>query len=128
MLADDDLVPELMIDALVTPQSMTLELIDELAAFEPFGAGNPKPVFITRDLILREEPYIMKDKHLKLRLFTQDNREFEAVWWDGIERSKGQTLKRNSRIELAYVPEANQWQGNRRLQLVVEDLRADNSD
>lgn len=128
MLADDDLVPELMIDALVTPQSMTLELVDELAAFEPFGAGNPKPVFITRDLLLREEPYIMKDKHLKLRLFTKEGREFEAVWWDGIERSKGQTLKRNSRIELAYVPEANQWQGNRRLQLVVEDLRADNSD
>ena len=68
----------------------------------------------------------MKDKHLKLKLFGEDNKPFEAVWWDGVERSKGQTLNPNSRIELAYVAEANTWQGNTRLQLVVEDLRADN--
>ena len=68
----------------------------------------------------------MKDKHLKLKLIGEENRPFEAVWWDGVERSKGQTLKPNSRIELAYVAEANSWQGNTRLQLVVEDLRADN--
>lgn len=127
VLTEDTLIPELKIDAVVTPQSLTLELVDELAAFEPFGAGNPKPVFLTRGLILQEEPWVMKDKHLKLKLIDADGRAFEAVWWDGVERASGQTLKRGNRIELAYVPEANTWQGNRRLQLVVEDLRADNS-
>ena len=68
----------------------------------------------------------MKEKHLKLKLTDGNGRRFEAVWWDGVERSKGQTLKPNSCIELAYVAEANSWQGNSRLQLVVEDLRADN--
>jgi hypothetical protein len=47
----------------------------------------------------------------------------EAVWWDGVEKSKGQTLKRGTGIELAYTPEANTWNGNTRLQLVVEDLK-----
>jgi|CXWL01.1.fsa_nt_gi single-stranded-DNA-specific exonuclease len=126
MLSDEDLIPELKIDALVTSQSLGLDLVEDLAPFEPFGAGNPKPIFVTRDLILRDEPFVMKDKHLKLKLLGDDNKVFEAVWWDGVERSKGQTLKPNTRIELAYVPEANTWQGNRRLQLVVEDLRADN--
>lgn len=126
ILTADDLVPELKIDALVTNQTLDLGLVESLAAFEPFGAGNPKPIFVTRGLVLRDEPYVMKEKHLKLRLFGEDGRPFEAVWWDGVERSKGQTLKPNSRIELAYVPEANKWQGNTRLQLVVEDLRADN--
>ncbi len=126
-LSEDDLVPELKIDAVVTTQTLTIDLVDELAAFEPFGAGNPKPIFLTRNLTLRQEPWVMKDKHLKLKLVSDDGREFEAVWWDGVERSKGQTLAPNTRIELAYVPEANVWQGNRRLQLVVEDLRADNS-
>jgi single-stranded-DNA-specific exonuclease len=126
ILTDEDLIPELMIDALVTPGTMTLKLLDDIASFEPFGAGNPKPVFLTRDFFLAEEPYVMKDKHLKFRLRAQGLPPFEAVWWDGVERSKGQTLKSNSRIELAYVPEVNTWQGNRRLQLVVEDLRADN--
>ncbi len=125
-LSDDQLVPELRVDALVTSQSLSLELVDDLSCFEPFGAGNPKPIFVTRDFVLREEPFVMKDRHLKLKLIGTDNKTFEAVWWDGVERSKGQTLTPNSRIELAYVPEANEWQGNRRLQLVVEDLRADN--
>jgi hypothetical protein len=68
----------------------------------------------------------MKDKHLKLKLVDEHGKMFEAVWWDGVERSLGQTLTGGSSIELAYVPEANSWQGNTRLQLVVEDLRADN--
>jgi len=126
IFGDEELVPELKIEAVVTSKTLGLDLVDDVARFEPFGAGNPKPVFVTRDLALRDEPFVMKDKHLKLKLFGDDNRPFEAVWWDGVERSKGQTLKPNSRIELAYVPEANVWQGNRRLQLVVEDLRADN--
>lgn len=126
-LSDDALIPELKIDAVVTEKTLTLGLVDDLAAFEPFGAGNPKPIFVTRGLVLQEEPWVMKDKHLKLKLSGEDGHQFEAVWWDGVERSKGQTLCRGTRIELAYIPEANIWQGNRRLQLVVEDLRADNA-
>ncbi len=122
----DERTPELMIDAVVTSKTLSLDLLNGLAAFEPFGAGNPKPIFVTRGLILRDEPFVMKDKHLKLKLIGEDNKQFEAVWWDGVERSKGQTLAPNNRIELAYVAEANTWQGNTRLQLVVEDLRTDN--
>ena len=122
----DERTPELMIDALVTSDTLNLGMVEDLAAFEPFGAGNPKPVFLTRNLVLRDEPFVMKEKHLKLKLIGDGNRPFEAVWWDGVAKSKGQTLKANCRIELAYVAETNTWQGNTRLQLVVEDLRADN--
>jgi hypothetical protein len=68
----------------------------------------------------------MKDKHLKLYLQDLNGRRFEAVWWDGVEKGKGRTLKVGSSIELAYTPEANNWNGNTKLQLVVEDLREHN--
>lgn len=126
VLSEEELTPELFIDALVTTDTMDLSLVDELSMFEPFGAGNPKPVFLTRDLRLTGEPFVMKEKHLKLKLVDAKGKAYEAVWWDGVARSFGRTLKANSNIELAYVPEANSWQGNTRLQLVVEDLRADN--
>jgi single-stranded-DNA-specific exonuclease len=119
-------IPVLNIDAPVSIQTLDLNLVDDLKAFEPFGAGNPKPVFITGGLYLREEPFVMKDKHLKLRLTDAEGKRFEAVWWDGVERSKGQTPRVSDCIQLAYTPEANVWQGNRSLQLVVEDLRIDN--
>ena len=125
-LLEEHRTPVLHIDAEVSSQTMCLELLKELERLEPCGAGNPKPVFLTRDLVLNEEPYVMKDKHLKLFLLDPRGRRFEAVWWDGVRKLNGQTLKPKSRIELAYSPEANHWQGTTRLQLVVEDLRADN--
>ena len=124
-LSDEDLIPEIKIDAQVSSSSLNLNLIEDLKALEPFGAGNPKPVFATKDLFLLDEPYVMKEKHLKLRLADESGKPFEAVWWDGVEKSKGRTLKPKTRIELAYTPEANTWQGNTRLQLVVEDLKSD---
>lgn len=125
-IKENELVPELKIDAQVSTDSLDLGLVRELGCLEPFGAGNGKPVFATKGLALREEPWVMKEKHLKLWLEDGSGKRFEAVWWDGVERSKGQTLAAGSGIELAYTAEANTWQGNTRLQLVVEDLKTDN--
>ena len=122
-LSDEDLIPEIRIDAVVSSQTLDLQLVNELKQLEPFGQGNPKPKFLTKDLFLIGEPFVMKEKHLKLKLKDKNGKQFEAVWWDGVEKSSEQTLARNSRIELVYSPEANSWQGNTRLQLVVEDLR-----
>ncbi len=124
-LSDEDLIPEIKIDAQVSSATLDLSVVEELKMLEPFGAGNPKPIFVTKDLVLLDEPFVMKEKHLKLRIADAKGKQFEAVWWDGVEKSKEQTLKPKTRIELAYTLEANSWQGNTRLQLVVEDLRSD---
>jgi len=118
--------PVLKIDANVASDSLTLTLVEQIAQLEPFGAGNTKPIFVTRDLTISDEPFVMKDKHLKLRLVNAAGKRFEAVWWDGVDRSKGRTLHTGNSIEVAYTLEANSWQGNTRLQLVVEDLREHN--
>ncbi|MCY7348549.1 MAG: single-stranded-DNA-specific exonuclease RecJ [Pyrinomonadaceae bacterium] len=125
-LSEADKIPELKIDAIVSAQTLNLDLVQQLKRFEPFGMGNPKPKFVTKDLILTGEPFVMKEKHLKLKLSDGGGKQFEAVWWDGVDKSRGRTLKPKTRIELAYTPEANTWNGNTRLQLVVEDLRTDN--
>lgn len=126
-LSDDDLIPELKVDALVTAQTLGLEMLEQVKCLEPFGAGNPKPVFVTKGLIVRDTPFVMKERHLKLMLEDDGGKRFEAVWWDGVERSKERTLRPGSRIELAYTAEANNWQGNTRLQLVVEDIKTEES-
>ncbi len=120
------MIPQLHIDAPVSSDDLNLDLIEDLKKLEPFGMGNPKPIFATSDLIIAENPFVMKEKHLKLYLKDEKNRRFEAVWWDGVEKSKGQTLAPLNRIELAYTPEANVWKGNTRLQLVVQDVRENN--
>ncbi|HKR00288.1 MAG TPA: single-stranded-DNA-specific exonuclease RecJ [Pyrinomonadaceae bacterium] len=125
-LADADLVPTIKVDAELPAEKVTLELADELRVLEPFGAGNPRPLFLTRNLRLLSEPRVMKDKHLKLRLAGPENRPLEAVWWSGVDELAGRTLRAGQRIELAYTLEPNTWQGETRLQLCVKDVK--NSD
>jgi len=122
-LSEEDFQPRLEIDANVSSASMDLQVVREIRFFEPFGAGNPKPIFVTRDFRIDREPLVMKDTHLKLKLRGRQGDPFEAVWWDGVSRSLGQTLRPGSRIELAYVPVENIWNGTSRLQLIIEDAR-----
>ena len=123
-IAEQDLQPALLIDAELPCEALTLALAEELRALEPYGAGNPRPLFMTRDLRLLSEPRVMKDRHLKLRLSGTDKRPLEAVWWNGLEALDGQTLRPGASIELAYTVEPNTWQGVTRLQLCVRDLKS----
>ena len=122
-LTATDLVPALKIEMELPSEAVTLSLAEELRALEPFGAGNPRPLFMTRSLRVLSEPRIMKEKHLKLRLAGTDNRPLEAVWWSGVEELAGRTLSPGQRIELAYTIEPNTWKGETRLQLCVRDMR-----
>src|SRR5204862_6667360 len=47
---------------------VTPELFQALRRLEPFGVGNPEPVFIARDVFVKAPPRIMKERHVKLRL------------------------------------------------------------
>jgi single-stranded-DNA-specific exonuclease len=121
-LTPEDLEPSVHVDLELSPESVTFPFAKELQALEPFGAGNPRPVFMTKNLRCLSEPLVIKDRHLKLRLAGPQNRPLEAVWWNCIE-SPGQTPELNGSIELAYMLEANAWDGEYRLQLNVLDLK-----
>src|SRR5258707_4736927 len=122
-LTEEDLVPTLNIDAEVHQRELSFQLSQELGALEPFGAGNPRPVFATRDFRVMGEPQIIKDQHLKLRVAGEDNRPLEAIWWRGVEETE-QTPRANQRIDLAYELEVNRWNGEIKLQLNVKDMKS----
>ena len=121
-LTEEDLTPALKIDAEVSARTLGFQLSQELCALEPFGAGNPRPLFVTRGLRVLSEPQIIKEQHLKLRVAGDDNRPFEAIWWRGVEETE-QTPVVNQRIDLAYELEANRWNGEIKLQLNVKDMK-----
>jgi single-stranded-DNA-specific exonuclease len=122
-LTEADLEHSVAIDMELPAEQVTFQLARELQALEPFGAGNARPVFATKDLRCLSEPAVLKDKHLKLRLAGPQNRPLEAVWWNCIE-SPGQTPLMSGSIELAYSLELNAWNDEYRLQLNVADLRS----
>jgi len=121
-LTEDDLAPSLSIDAELDAKDLGFQLSKDLRLLEPFGAGNPRPVFVTRRLRVLSEPQIIKEQHLKLRVSGANDRPMEAIWWRGVEEVD-RPPRMNDYIDLAYEFEANRWQGDIRLQLNVQDMR-----
>jgi single-stranded-DNA-specific exonuclease len=119
------LEPSVSIDLELPSESVTFAQARELEALEPFGAGNARPVFVTKNLRCLAEPQVIKDRHLKMRLAGPQNRPLEAVWWNCID-SPGQTPELKGSIELAYTLETSAWNGDYRMQLNVLDLRCRN--
>ncbi len=78
--------PELMqqrmeIDAEITLDELTPELLKKLRLLEPFGQGNREPVFLVRSVTIAEEPVLLKEKHLKLRLKADGDSAWAALCW-----------------------------------------------
>ena len=67
-LALEDFQPTIAVDAELALDQVTPELFQALRRLEPFGVGNPEPVFIARDVFVKAPPRIMKERHVKLRL------------------------------------------------------------
>lgn len=117
----DDGQPSLEYDLELSADALSLTLCSELEALEPFGAGWPRPVFVTKNLRVVGEPRVLKERHLKFGV-AAGGRVHDCIWWGGAEHAAA-TPRPGARIELAYSVEANYWNGNTRLQLVVEDLK-----
>src|SRR6185369_3689623 len=121
-LTEDDLAPSLSIDAELEAKELGFQLSKDLRGLEPFGAGNRRPVFVTRKFRVLSEPQIIKEQHLKLRVSGANDRPMEAIWWRGVEEC-ARPPRMNDYVDLAYEFEANRWQGDIRLQLNVQDMR-----
>jgi single-stranded-DNA-specific exonuclease len=63
-----DFEPSLSVDAELSLDQVTPDLFSLLQRLEPFGVGNPQPVFAAHGVRLTASPRIMKDKHMKLKL------------------------------------------------------------
>jgi single-stranded-DNA-specific exonuclease len=76
-----DFDPILDLDAELDLSEITPELFHALELLEPYGMGNPEPVFAARSLQLAAPPRIMKDKHIKLKLRSGDESlELPSRW------------------------------------------------
>lgn len=115
-LADADLVPQLEIDAEVQPADITMELLSGLKKLEPFGAGNPEPVLMMRNMSVIESR-VVGEKHLRLRV-SREKAGFTAIAFG----MAGREIP--PQVDLAFFPEINEWNGTSSIQLRIKDLRA----
>lgn len=115
-----DLIPRLEIDAEISLSDLTMKFVKELASLEPYGVGNPKPVFAVRGLSLKTKPQILTANTLKLWV-TDGKLTYEAIGFKKAFDFKLDPAPRN--FSLAFTPSVNAWQGRESVQLVIKDLQ-----
>ena len=114
-------VSSLDIDAAITsPGEVTLDQVESLSHLEPYGAGNPRPVFALLGATVDSLQSVGQGRHLKLRLSKGTSR-FDAIFFSVTEAECGITA--GSRVDAAFYLQANTFRGTTTLQLQLIDIR-----
>ncbi len=118
-LGDQELMPTLTVDAEVDLSSMSWDLCEQLARLEPCGCGNERPLFVSRSAhVCRSRAVGRESSHLKLTI--SDG----MAAWDAIAFRQGEWAGQlPDAVDLAYYLEVNEWNGQRQLQLNVQDIQ-----
>lgn len=120
---DQDIVPEIRIDAEATLGQLNLESVKQMQMLAPFGASNPRPVLFCGNVELDEPAKRMGsgDRHLTVKL-RQDNKVIRGVafsagdWCDELNATDGP-------IEIVYRPVINEFRGFRKVEVHLVDWR-----
>jgi single-stranded-DNA-specific exonuclease len=116
--------PKLVIDAEIPLSALTPGLIESMKQLEPYGAGNPQPLFLAGDLQVVGEPRRVGggERHLSFRV-RQGGRDLKAIAFGMGERA-AELMSAEGKVCLVFTPRINEWQGWRSVELEVRDLQA----
>lgn len=119
-IASEFLIPFLEIDAEIELPLLNLDLINLIQNLEPYGIGNPRPLFCTYNLKLKGSPVTLGKNTLKFYV-TDGNFTYPALGF-GMSDLSG-VLLQAKRVDLAYHPSLDIWEGEETIQLEVKDIK-----
>ena len=129
-----DFEPTLALDAELPLDAITADLFQALQQLQPFGVGNPEPVFSTERVRMLAPPRILKEKHVKLKLAATENREpgtenwrrnlgFNAMGWRMAEKVAQSQLLPGDLLDIAFTLDHNDHPEFGGLELTLRDFR-----
>ncbi len=135
-LAEDDFIPRVHIDVPMPVSYATREIAKDLELLEPFGVGNPKPLFAQKDLcFIRGRKMGVKQNCARYIVKTPEGVEAELVFFGDLERFGGfldekygsgsaerlYTSFGNYSVSVTYQLGINSYRGKESLQFVMQN-------
>ena len=106
----DSLFPKLQLDGALDYSELTEQFMEQLNRLQPFGEGNPEPLFSVN---IPESPFTsLKQKHVKWKL----NGNVEIIGWN-----RSESFTNDLPSELAVTMGFNEFRGQRSIQLIIQD-------
>ena len=117
-LSDENLQPRLQIDHEINFSEVNFDFLGWHEMLQPFGNGNPQPLFFTRGVESVAPPRVVGEKHLQLRL-RQQNYHHRAIFFGGAADALP-----SQPWDIAFRIRPDEYEGETRLEMRVEAVRA----
>ncbi|MBP2642314.1 MAG: single-stranded-DNA-specific exonuclease RecJ [Firmicutes bacterium] len=123
-LTEKDYQPVLSVDACIALQEINDAFIEQLHCLAPHGIGNPSPVFCSERLDIADIKKIGQEgRHLRLKV-SRPKDMLDVVAWNMGDLVP--EIAAAPAVDLAFVPEYNEWQGQKKIQLKARDIMIKN--
>ena len=136
-LSDEDFIEKIVIDVPMPLSYIRMDFVRQLQALEPFGNGNPKPVFAQKNVYIRQGRLLGKNENVgKYRIQDEQGNSYEMIYFGDLEkwhafledtfgREEREKLYREGSdaivIQMIYYPDINVSNGRESLQIVMHD-------
>lgn len=117
--------PVQSIDLRLNPAHISMDILDAVSALEPFGAGNPQPIFGLYGMKIEAFSPVGNGKHMKLTVSKGDAKIF-ALYFGMNEQSFFYTV--GDTVDLAVNLEKNEYLGSVRIGVYIRGMRPSGSD
>ena len=119
-ITPDQLVPEILINALLPLDQISMQFFQIIAQMEPFGPDNMRPIFLAKNV--RDTGYskLVKEAHISFNL-TQGNNSVRGIGYNMPD--KIDIVKSGKPFDIVFQLQLNEWQGTQSIQMQVIDLK-----
>ncbi|GAA0442624.1 single-stranded-DNA-specific exonuclease RecJ [Lentibacillus halophilus] len=121
-LSDEDFIQELEVSKTITVPEIDDELVAEINQLAPFGIANPKPIFHVKDMPSAKRQIGNGKNHLKMQ-FQKNDRELDGIGF-GLGYLYHQ-LSPQTPVSVAGELGINEWNGFRKVQMIIRDMQID---
>ncbi len=114
----------LVIDAELPLSSLTFGLVEAIRQLEPYGQGNPEPLFLADRLKVLGEPRCVGngERHLSFRV-RQEGRDIRAIGFNMADRAQ-ELMSCGGECCLVFTPRIGEWRDYRIVEIEARDLQA----
>lgn len=116
-------IPKILVAGEVLPRELDFAFLNMIEKMEPFGMGNPTPIFSMNSVELEKDykKFCGNNKqHLRISGY-KNELKINGIGFSMSEYYRN--IGEPNKVDLAFVPKVNEWQGRKNIQLMVKDLR-----
>ncbi len=122
MIQAEDLIPSLSLDAQLPLSAVNLDLVDVIESLEPYGEGNPSPIFCSRQLVVKSPPQVLGKETLKFWVTDSVGQTVLPAVGFGMAKFRGMVTA-GSQVDLAYSLSIDDWNKEPAVILKLKDLK-----